>query len=82
MPPLESAAVDALRAAARALSVDERDVSWRAVDGGPASAEELTEILDGLVVGLGHLGRGASMSVHVAPTPRCGERPEARAFLA
>ncbi|MEJ2888316.1 hypothetical protein [Actinomycetospora aeridis] len=80
MPAFESAAVEALRGAVRALSVGERDVSWRAA-AAPASPAELADLLDGLVVGLGHLGRGATLGRHVAPTPRCGERPLPRAWL-
>jgi hypothetical protein len=67
---MDPAIVKALREAARALAVGD----GRTPDDGeaPATARELADLLDGLVVALGHLERAARPSRHVAPTPRAG----------
>lgn len=82
MPAFESDAVEALRQAARALAVHDDTASAEVVDDAPLSTHDVVELLDGLVVGLGHLGRGASMSRHPAPSPRSGEHPVPRAWPA
>jgi len=74
MPAFESEAGEALRVAARVLAVGD-DGPPRAGARAPASARDVADVLDGLVVGLGHLGRGAPPGRHVAPTPRGGRCP-------
>ncbi|MEJ2862940.1 hypothetical protein [Actinomycetospora flava] len=81
MPAFESDAVEALREAARALAVRDEAVPATGVDDGtPATSQDVAALLDGLVLGLGHLERGASMGRHPAPSPRSGERPIPRTW--
>ena len=73
MDAVDPALVEAVREAARALAVG--DGSTPTGGRAPCSARELADLVDGLVLALGHLERAARLGRHVAPTPRAGDRP-------
>ena len=71
--------VEAVREAARALALGEERAPTSADHGeAPSTARELADLLDGVVLGLGHLERAARLARRVGPTPRANCHPEHR----
>jgi len=71
--------VEAVREAARALAVGEERAPTTVGRGGtPSTTRELADLLDGVVLALGHLERAARLARPVGPTPRANSHLEHR----